>query len=75
MTLDDFVQLVAEQFDDTPAEQFTADTNFRSLEEWGSLVALSIISMVDEEFEKRVPGAELKSCDTIEQLFQLIESK
>ncbi len=75
MTLDDFVQLVAEQFDDTPAEQFTADTNFRSLEEWGSLVALSIISMVDEEFEKRVTGAELKSCDTIEQLFQLIESK
>ena len=75
MTLDDFVQLVAEQFDDTPVEQFTADTNFRSLEEWGSLVALSIISMVDEEFEKRVTGAELKSCDTIEQLFQLIESK
>lgn len=75
MKLEDFVQLFAEQFDETPADAFVPATNYRELDEWGSLVALSIISMVDEEFEKRITGAELKSCTTIEQLFNLIESK
>ena len=51
MKLEEFVQLFAEQFDDTPVEMFTPETKYRELPEWGSLVALSIISMVDEEME------------------------
>lgn len=75
MTLDEFVKAFAAEFDDTPAEQFTPATNYRELEEWGSLVALSIISMVDDEMDKRVTGADLRNCNTIEELFKLIESK
>ncbi len=75
MTLDEFVQLFAEQFDDTPADAFTPSTDYKSLEEWGSLVALSVISMVDDEFEKRITGADIRNCTTIEQLYQLIQSK
>ncbi len=75
MTLNEFVNLFAEQFDDTPADVFTASTDFKGIEEWGSLVALSIISMVDEEFDKRVTGAEIRSCTTIEDLYNLIISK
>lgn len=40
MTLDKFVELFAEQFDDTPAESFSASTDYKALDEWGSLVAL-----------------------------------
>lgn len=75
MTLDEFVKLFAEQFDDTPADTFKADTDFKSLDEWGSLVALSIISMVDDEFEKRITGADIKNSATIADLFNLIQSK
>lgn len=75
MTLDKFVELFAEQFDDTPAEEFSASTDYKALGEWGSLVALSIISMVDEEYEKRITGAEIKKCTTIEDLYNLVESK
>jgi len=75
MKLDEFVALFAEQFDDTPADAFSANTDYKALDEWGSLVALSVISMVDDEFEKRITGADIKSCTTIEQLFNLIESK
>lgn len=75
MTLDEFVKAFAAEFDDTPEESFKADTNYRELDEWGSLVALSIISMVDDEMDKRVTGADLRSCNTIEELYKLIESK
>ena len=75
MTLDEFVKAFAAEFDDTPAEQFTPDTNYRELDEWGSLVALSIISMVDDEFDKRLTGADLRKCTTVGELFNLVESK
>ncbi|MCR5039386.1 MAG: acyl carrier protein [Bacteroidales bacterium] len=75
MDLQKFVELFAEQFDDTPADVFKPDTNYKSLDEWSSLVALSVISMVDEEFEKRITGADIRSCTTIEELFNLVQSK
>ncbi len=75
MDLNEFVKLFAEQFDDTPAESFKADTNYKSLDEWSSLVALSVISMVDEEFEKRITGADIRNCTTIEELYNLVQSK
>jgi len=75
MELNNFVKLFAEQFDETPIEQFIATTVFKDLEEWGSLTALSIIAMVDEEMEKRITGADIRGCNTIEELFNLALSK
>lgn len=75
MDLNKFVALFAEQFDDTPADAFNAGTDYKALDEWGSLVALSVISMVDEEFEKRITGADIKKCTTIEDLYNLVQSK
>ncbi len=75
MTLDEFVMAFAEEFDETPINQFTPTTEFKSLKEWGSLTALSIISMVDENCEKRITGADLRSVSTIEELYNLVESK
>ena len=75
MTLDEFVARFAEEFDETPEEQFAPSTDFKGLEEWGSLTALSIIAMVDEEFEKRITGADLRSVKTLEELYNLIQTK
>ena len=75
MKLEEFVQLFAEQFDDTSADTFTTTTEYKTLEEWGSLVALSVISMIDDEFGKRLTGADLRNCVTIEELYNLIQSK
>lgn len=75
MTLDEFVARFAEEFDETPAEQFAASAQFRTFDEWGSLTALSIIAMIDEEFEKRITGADIRSCETIEDLYNFVQSK
>ena len=75
MTLNEFIEKVAAEFDDTPADVFKPETHFRELEEWGSLTALSIISMVDDEFDAVITGAEIRKCTTIEDLYNLIISK
>jgi acyl carrier protein len=75
MELQEFVNLIADQFDDTPKEIFSAETKFRELEEYDSLVALSIIAMVDEEMEKKITGADIRTCESIEDLFKLAASK
>ena len=75
MTLDEFVKAFAAEFDETPEENFAPETAYKSLEEWGSLVALSIISMIDEQYDKTVTGADIRSCNTIEELYNLVESK
>lgn len=75
MTLEEFIKLFAAEFDNTAEDVFTAKTNYKSLDEWSSLVALSIISMVDEEFDKRLTGADLRSMDTIEDLYNLMLTK
>lgn len=72
MELQKFIELFAEQFDDTDTDLFTADTVFKDLEEWDSLTSLSVIAMVDEELDKRISGENLNTCDTIGDLYNLI---
>ena len=75
MALDEFVTAFAEEFDETPAEQFKADTVYKELDEWGSLTALSIIALAMEGFNKKITGADLRACNTIEDLYNLIQTK
>ena len=74
-TINEFVQLFAEQFDETDENQFTPETEFRELDEWSSLIALSVIAMVDEEFEVAIKGADVGNADTIEDLYNIVISK
>ena len=75
MTLDEFVKAFAAEFDETPEDQFKADTEFKTLDDWSSLTALSIIAMVDENLDKTITGADIRASKTIEDLFNLANSK
>ena len=70
-----FVENFAEQFEDTDASVFTAETKYRELEEWSSLIALSILAMVDEEYDIQLKADEMRQTNTIQELFDLVSSK
>lgn len=74
-SLEEFVALFAEQFEETDASEITADKNFRDLEEWSSLIALSVIAMVDEEFNITIKGEDVRNSNTIEDLYNAIKAK
>lgn len=75
MTINEFVELFAEQFDETDANEFTPETKFREFDEWSSLEALCILSMASDEFGVQITNAELKSAETVEDVYKLILSK
>ena len=75
MNLEEFVNNFAEQFDDTDPSEIQASTEFHDLEEWSSLTGMSVIAMAKTIYGKSLTGAELRSCVTVEDLFNLLSSK
>lgn len=75
MELKKFVELFAEQFDDTDASEIQADTKFHELDEWSSLIALSVIAMVDEEFDVSLKGDDVTGAVTVEDLYNNVKAK
>lgn len=75
MELNDFIKHFAEQFDETDENVFTPDTNFRELDEWSSLISLSIIAMVDEEYNVEINGEDFRQATTISDLYEVVKSK
>lgn len=75
MELKNFIANFAEQFEETDVEQITAETKFRDLDEWSSIMALSIISMVDEEYDVTIKGDDMRAAETVEDLFNIVKAK
>ncbi len=75
MKLQEFIRNFANQFDETDTEVFTPTTKFRDLEEWSSIIGLSIILMVDEEYGITIEAADMKQAETIEELFNVVQTK
>lgn len=75
MNTQEFVQNFANLFDETDASEITLFTEFRNLEEWSSLIALSVIAMADEEYNVKLKGDDIKIANTVEDLYNIVKSR
>lgn len=75
MELNEFVAHFAEQFEETEQSLFTPQTKYHDLEEWSSLIGLSVIAMVDEEYDVTIKGNDVKNSVTIEDLYNIVKSR
>ncbi len=75
MDTTEFVKNFAEQFDETDTSGFSLDTNFKDLDEWSSMTALSIIAMADDEYNAKLTGDEIRNSKTIQDIYNVIKSK
>ena len=75
MNLNDFIKNFANQFDETEVSEFNGNTNFKEIDEWSSLIALSVIAMVDEEYDVTIKGDDIRNSNTIEDLYNIVKSK
>jgi len=71
----EFLQFFVEQFDDTDASEITLDCNFRDLDEWSSLVGLGVIAFVKTNYGKTLTATDMRSCNTVEELYNLVANK
>ena len=75
MTTEKFLENFANLFDETDSSEITLSTEFRNLDEWSSLIALSVIAMADEEYDVKLKGDDIKNATTVEDLFTIVKSK
>ena len=59
MNLNEFVENFAFQFDDTPTEDIKHDTIYEEIDEWSSLTALSVIAMIDQDYDVGIGAKEI----------------
>lgn len=71
----EFIQNFADQFDDTDASQLTLDTKFRDLEEWSSIIALSVMAMCDEEYNVILSANEMENANQISDIYNIVKSR
>ena len=75
MTSADFLNCFRDQFEDTDPESIELSTVYKDLDEWSSLLVMSVIAMVKMEYGKTVTGSEIRHCNTVEDLYNAIVAK
>lgn len=73
MNATDFIEKFAEALD-IEASELSVDTDFRTLDVWDSMVYLSVIAMLDEEYDIQIENAEFKTLKTIQDIINYIEA-
>lgn len=70
-----FVEYFTNQLENEEGAVITEATPFREIAEWDSLVALSIIAMVDEKYKVKLTGDDIRNATTVGDLFQVVKTK
>ena len=73
--MEKFVNCFFELLDDTDKSLITSDTVFKELEEWTSILALSLIAMVDEVYDVTLDTDDIRDANTLEDLYRAIQQK
>lgn len=74
-SIEEFVELFADLFDEIDTSNFTPETDFRDNDEWSSLIGLSVIAMADDEFDVSLGGDDIKNSKTIADIYDKIVEK
>lgn len=72
--MEKFIEQFALQFDETDTSDFNSQTRFREVEEWSSLTALCVISMIYDNYKIRLKPDEMRKTQTIQELYDLVIS-
>jgi acyl carrier protein len=75
MELEDFTQKFAGCFHQTEPARLKPGTEYMKLDEWGSMMALIVIGMIDADFGKTITSEDLKNARTIASLFEIVKNK
>lgn len=75
MEINEFVALIESEFEEVESGSLTAETSIKDIEGWSSMHALILIALVDNHFDVLLTGSEMKDLTTIQELFNLVQSK
>jgi acyl carrier protein len=70
-----FIEKFANEFPKTPSSEFHINVEYKNLTDWDSLTSLTVMAMIDEEYNIELNGDDIERAETINDLYELIKSK
>ena len=71
--MEKFIELFAEAIEREDAIKL--EDNFRDYDEWSSIAYLSVIAMMDEEYDTQIEQADFKKLRTVQDLYNACTNK
>lgn len=72
MEVNKFLENFKNQLADVDGISINVETKFRELDSWDSLTALSVLLMINEEYNVEISDSELRECQTVNDIFKII---
>lgn len=70
-----FIARIEGEIEGIAPGSLTAETNYRQIPEWSSMYALILIALAETEYNVTVTGEDLRKCNTVQDLYNLINSR
>lgn len=70
-----FIESFKDILDEPELFEIKENTEFKNLDEWDSLTSLTLIAMVDSEYNVKLNSDDINNSETILELINLIKSK
>ena len=74
MEMNKFIKNILDQFDESPEVEVTPATNHHQLDGWTSMIALSVMAMIDEEYDVQIKANEMRDSKSIQELYDIVQS-
>jgi len=71
--MEKFIELFAEAIE--RENEIKMEDEFRNYDEWSSIAYLSIIAMMDEEYDTQIEQADFKKLRTVQDLYNACTTK
>jgi acyl carrier protein len=71
----DFINEIETEIEEITPGTLSPETDYRKLESWSSMHALIILALVDTNYNVTLSGEELRTCITVQDLYNLVKSK
>lgn len=75
MDIKEFIDNFEDILDEPELVELTESTSFKDIDEWDSLTNLSLIAMIDSEYNVKLNSDDINNSETILDLINLIKSK
>ena len=70
-----FIELFIDLFDDQPEVTINLSTVFKDLDDWDSLVSLSFMAMISEEYGVEITAEEVRTKNELGEIVELIANR
>nr|WP_314865804.1 acyl carrier protein [uncultured Flavobacterium sp.] len=75
MEKNEFIRNFELLFDEVEEGSIVLETVFRDVDEWSSLIALMLIAMVDESYNVKLTGDDIRESNTVNDIYNIIIAK